>query len=119
MAKRSKIEKRWPNHAELRKTIKAGVECRFLKISAGYIPASRCLIATTPDMGFPVGTVWYALRDSSTVCEILTSWESHGEHLADFCPECQAMPPCSATRSRRKSTETTPSAVTGATCGPP
>lgn len=73
-AKRSKIEKRWPNYAELRKTIARGVECRFLEVTDGYIPASRCLIATTPDMGFPIGTVWYSLRESSTVCEILTSY---------------------------------------------
>ena len=72
--KRSKLERRWPNHRELRKAIARGVECRFLEITDGYIPASRCLIATTPDMGFPIGTVWYALRDSSTVCEILTSY---------------------------------------------
>lgn len=73
-AARSKLEKRWPNHAELRKTIARGVECRFLVITDGYVPASCCLIATTPGMGFPIGTVWYALRESSTVCEILTSY---------------------------------------------
>lgn len=69
-----KLAKRWPDHLELRKTIRTSVECRFLHISSGYIPGARCLIATTPDMGFPIGTVWYALRESSTVCEILTSY---------------------------------------------
>lgn len=43
-------------------------------IRGGYIPGARCIIATTPAVGFPVGTVWYALRQNSTSLEILASY---------------------------------------------
>lgn len=69
-----RLAKRWPRHAALRLEIGQGVECRFLDIRSGYIPDSRCIVATTPTMGFPVGTVWYAIRENSLSLEVLTSY---------------------------------------------
>lgn len=66
-------KKELKKYGEQRRQVRDNLEIHHLEISGGFIPGTRCVIATIPDMSFSVGTVWYTLVDAGT-CSIETSY---------------------------------------------